>query len=207
MKRIIYIMSAALFAVACNKEVLLTTEQEGGILMVGVAKGEVPVLVETDGVWYAETSDNWIQVSGEYRKDKGSFIVKYESNESTDGDRRFNREGCVRVRTFDGAVVKNIRLRQYGLTPFIEIPDAVVSTAAGTYSIPVFTNLTDRERASIVCSSNSGSISGIVWGKSGADISFNAAGSTENVVLTVTFTDAWGLEYKVEGKVNRGDSL
>lgn len=207
MKRIIYIMSAALFAVACNKEVLLTTEQEGGILMVGVAKGEVPVLVETDGVWYAETSDNWIQVSGEYRKDKGSFIVRYESNESTDGDRRFNREGCVRVRTFDGAVVKNIRLRQYGLTPFIEIPDAVVSTAAGTYSIPVFTNLTDRERASVLCSSNSASISGIVWGKSGEDISFNAAGSTENVVLTVTFTDAWGLEYKVEGKINRGDSL
>lgn len=207
MKRIIYIMSAALFAVACNKEVLLTTEQEGGILIVGVAKGEVPVLVETDGVWYAETSDNWIQVSGEYRKDKGSFIVRYESNESTDGDRRFNREGCVRVRTFDGAVVKNIRLRQYGLTPFIEIPDAVVSTVAGTYSIPVFTNLTDRERSSVLCSSNSASISGIVWGKSGEDISFNAAGGTGSAVVTVTFTDAWGLEYKAEGTINRGDRL
>lgn len=207
MKKIIYIISAALLAVACNKEVLLTTVQEGGILTVGTAGGEVPVLVETAGVWYAETSDDWIQVSGEYRKDKGSFIVRYESNESTDGDRRFNREGCIRVRTFDGAVVGNIRLRQYGLEPFIEIPDAVVSTAAGTYSIPVFTNLTDRERPSIVCSSNSASISGAVWGKSGADISFNAAGGTESAVVTVTFTDAWGLEYKVEGKINRGDSL
>lgn len=203
MRKTIYIISAAFILASCNKEVLLTTEQEGGILTVGTNGGAVSVLVETSGVWYAETSDEWIEVSGEYRKDKGSFVVRYKSNESTDGDRRFNREGCIRVRTFDGAVVKNIRLRQSGLAPFIEIPDAVISTSAGKYSVPVFTNLTDRERASIKCSSSSSSISGAVWGKSGENIDFDAADGTESIVITVTFTDAWGLEYKAEGTVNR----
>lgn len=207
MKRIIYIISAALLLLSCNKEVLLTTEKEGGILVVGTAGGSVSVLVETSGVWYAETSEDWIEVSGEYRKDKGSFVVSYRSNESTDGDRRFNREGCIRVRTYDGAVIMNVRLRQHGLEPFMEIPDALISTQAGKYSVPVFTNLTDRERASVVCSSTSSSISGAIWGKSGEEIVFDAADGTENTVISVTFTDAWGLEYKFEGTINRGNGL
>lgn len=207
MKRIAYIILTALLLVDCNKEVLLTTEQEGGILVVGSGEGRVPVLVETSGVWYVETSADWISVSGGYRKDKGSFIAHYQSNESTDGDRRFNREGCIRVKTYDGALIKNIRLRQHGLAPFIEIPDAIISAKAGTYSIPVFTNLTDRERASISCSSTSPAVSGAMWGKSGENIDLTVTDGTESIVIQVVFVDVWGLEYKVDGTIRRGDNL
>lgn len=187
---------------SCNKETG-PREETGGVHTVGVSSGSFPVLVSTTGVWMAESPDSWIHIDGDWHKDRASFSVRYESNESTDGDRRFNRCGTIRVKTWDGAIVKRIILRQYGLEPFISIPDAVVSTSAGKQSVPFMTNLTDRERPSLVFRSTSASLRNPVWDEDGENLSFETLAGPEGGVIEVQFTDAWGQVFSASGKITR----
>lgn len=192
-----------LIAASCSREVLQVTETDGGMRVVSPSAGAFPVLVSSDCVWSASSADSWIKVNPEYRDGTGSFIVNYESNESVGGDRRFNREGHVVVKTYDGAVLTTITVRQWGLAPFMEIPDAYIGPSAGLQSIPFHTNLTDRERSSVSCSSPSGLVSGLRWSEDGEHIIFMADAGGDPFTLTVTFTDAWGETYSTSGKISR----
>ena len=203
MRKYLYIIASLCLLCACNKEGVQTREETGGVRTVGVTAGSFPVLVLTEGAWMAESSESWIHVDEEWSKDKASFIVKYDSNESTDGDRRFNRIGTIRVKTWDGAIVKSISLRQYGMEPFISLPDTKISAAGGRQNIPFLTNLTDRERPSLVFTSNSPSIIAPIWDEDGESVSFDTTAGTTGGVIQVQFTDAWGQVFTASGTITR----
>lgn len=203
MRKYLYIIVSLCLLCACNKENVQTREEAGGTRTVGVTAGSFPVLVLTEGVWMAESADSWIHVDGEWHKDKASFMVKYDSNESTDGDRRFNRAGTIRVKTWDGAIVKSISLRQYGMEPFISLPDSKISVAGGRQNIPFLTNLTDRERPSLVFSSDSPSLIDPIWDEDGESVSFDTKEGTAGGVIQVQFTDAWGQVFTASGTITR----
>lgn len=192
-----------LLAVSCSREVLQVTEADGGMRVVSASAGSFPILVTSDCVWSASSADKWIKINPEYRDGTGSFIVNYESNESVGGDRRFNRTGHIVVKTYDGAVLTTITVRQYGMAPFMEIPQAYIGSSAGQQSIPFHTNLTDRERSSVSCCCQSGLISNLRWSDDGEHITFMADEGSDPFTITVTFTDAWGESYSASGKINR----
>ena len=203
MRKFLYIVTTLCLLVACNKEEIRTREEAGGTRTVGVSSGAFPVLVTTEGVWMAESDDAWIHIDDSWHKNKASFYVQYDSNESTDGDRRFNRVGTIRVKTWDGAIVKTISLRQYGLEPFISLPDTKISTAGGRQNIPFLTNLTDRERPSLVFTSDSPSLIAPIWDEDGESVSFDTTEGTTGGVIQVQFTDAWGKVFTASATITR----
>lgn len=203
MKRIL-LMVVALAVCACGKEkpdtVVSVLEEktfsaEGGLFM---------VLVGGNGVWGVSSSSDWIHVQERYYRDEAAFEVVFDSNESSVGDHRFCREGKVYVETWDGSRRDEVVIRQEGLAPEMSLSDTMIGSAEGTYTMTFQNNFSDRERRSIAFSSDASWISGIVYGRDGESVLFNAgAGSGRTATISATFTDAWGRKFTSEAKVSQ----
>lgn len=178
---------------SCSQEVLVTQGKSLGTREVYPAAGDFSVFIETDGVWSVSSPQAWIHVPGGLFKGAGAVIVSYDTNESVVGAPRFNRLGQVIVKTYDGATADTLYVRQQGIEPFISLEDATIPASGGECYIPVYTNLTGAQRASIGCTSDADWIISPSVGSDCRGILFTAGkGSSRDGNLTVSFTDEWG---------------
>ena len=162
------------------------------------------VLVNGNGGWGVSTSDDWIHVEERYYRDEAAFEVICDSNESSIGDHRFCREGRVYVSSWDGSRRDEVIVRQEGLVPEIELKAVAIGTAAGRYSMPMKSNLSDRERRGLRFASDAAWISDLAFGMDGESVVFNAeAGSGRTAQISVTFTDVWGRKFTSEAKLTQ----
>ena len=206
MKRLLYIICAfALICTSCAKEVLKTIEVDLGKKTVGVEAGSFPVKVTVEGVWYAESQSSWIAVDESLHDSDGTFVVRYDSNASSEGDWRFNRAGKVLVKTYDGAVAGVITVWQKGISPSIEFsPVNLIPSAGGPCKVSCMTNITGIEQNNVTVTCEASWISYPVWSRDGMSVDFTAqAGSSREAVLKVVHTDAWGIVTEVECKVRQ----
>ena len=206
MKRLLYIICAlTLVCTSCAKEVLKTTEVDLGKKTVGIEAGSFPVRVTVEGVWYAESQSSWISVDGSLHDSDGTFVIRYESNTSSEGDWRFNRIGKVLVKTYDGAVAGTISVWQKGISPSIEFASVnMIPSAGGSCKVPCLTNLSGSEQNRVSVTCDASWISNPVWSRDGRSVDFTAQpGSAREAVLKVMHTDAWGIVTEVECKVRQ----
>ncbi|MBR6347199.1 MAG: BACON domain-containing protein [Bacteroidales bacterium] len=194
----------ALCLAGCSQEVLVTQGKSLGTVEVYPAAGDFSVFIDTDGVWSASSPETWVHVPADLFKDAGAIIVGYDSNESVVGAPRFNRLGHVIVRTYDGATADTLYIRQQGIEAFISLEDATVPASGGSCYIPLRTNLTGAQRGSISCSSDAGWIVSPEIGADFRSILFTAeSGSSREGMLTVSFTDEWGLVTSAGCKISQ----
>ena len=209
MKRIVYIFIAMiLFCSSCAKEVLQTVYVDLGKKTVGVDAGSFPVKVTTEGVWYAESQSSWITVDGTLHNSDGTFVVRYDSNASTEGDWRFNRIGLVHVKTYDGATTAVLSVWQKGISPVISFADVnKIPTAGGACSVPCTTNLTDAERSRISLSCSQSWISDLQWGRDGRSVTFIADTGSQGreAAIELVHTDAWGIATETSFTIRQED--
>ena len=199
MKRImtcIALAAAVLAGVSCAQEVVRTRTGRLGVRTVSAEEGSFLVLVSTDGVWSVRSADSWIHVDDRYFKGETAFEVHYDSNESTTEHHRFCRLGRVVVKTYDGARADTLVVMQEGIEPYFGLAASYeLDAAAGSCSLPLRTNLTDKERPSVRCKTDASWVTAS-WGRDGKSVDVRAAaGSGRSATLTLIFRDAWGREY------------
>ena len=154
MKKLLYLMSltvvVALFA-SCTKEVLVTTGKVIAEKEVSAEAGSFPVAITTTGVWQATPVDSWLHVEEGLVNGDYAIMISYDSNESTASRRNFNRVGSVVIATYDKVTADTIRVKQRGLTPFMQLQSVVVEATAEHCSVPFDTNLTHEQSPMITC--------------------------------------------------------
>lgn len=106
---------AAVLIAACTKEELSVTGKRLGEVTVESDAGEIPVLVKADGVWKAETAEEWISVDDAWHRDEYTVVLSYGSNRSFAGMHRPARTGYVFILTADGAERDTIVVHQKGI--------------------------------------------------------------------------------------------
>ena len=193
MKKILSLLLTFALA-ACSKEVLQPVEQSLGCKTVEAAAGSFQVLVTADAVWEVSTEDDWIDVAPGWHRSASAFVVNYASNESIEGACRFNRTGHIAVKTYDGALVGVLELRQKGIDPFIEFTQCEygLPAAGGICDLALRTNLGDAQRASIRVDAQAAWLEPS-WGRDGRSVRLQVqAGSNRSASVRVQFTDCWG---------------
>ncbi|MBR2351820.1 MAG: BACON domain-containing protein [Alistipes sp.] len=197
MKKQFYLISlmAALLLASCTKEVLVTQGKLIAETEVSAAKGSFPVAIATTGVWQAIALDEWLHVDESLVEGNYAVMIHHDSNESTAARRNFNRVGHVVIATHDKYTADTIRVKQRGLTPFMNLTDVVAEAYEVEAQVPFDTNLTSEQHPSIVCRATES------WVRSVAIASNNKAldvvfgentGVERQSTIEVTFTDAWG---------------
>ena len=114
-KKILTAALAALAFIACTKEVLRQTGKLLGEVTLESDAGEIPVLINADGVWKAESLTDWIAVDDAWHSGSYSIVLRYSSNRSVEGLHRPSRTGDVIIETADGAQCDTLRIHQRGL--------------------------------------------------------------------------------------------
>ena len=205
MKRLyLTVFVSLLSVVSCSKEGESVQPVLFGEKTLQCQEGSFLVLFNGDGVWSVSSDEDWIHVVNRQYKDEAAFEVRYDSNESTIGDHRFCRKGSVNVISKDGNWKNVMVIRQEGLAPFLSIDSVTVPQQAGTYSLKLESNLTDRERNAIAFTSDAAWISGITLGRDGTSIMIDVtSGSNREGNVIMTFTDAWGRKYSASAAVNQ----
>lgn len=198
MKRLFYLMSLAvvvtLFA-SCTKEVLVTTGEVIAEKVVPAEAGSFPVAITTKGVWQATPVDSWLHVEEGLVNGDYAIMISYDSNESTAGRRNFNRVGSIVIATYDKYTADTIRVKQRGLTPFMQLKSVVVEATATQCTIPFDTNLTHEQHPSIVCRASEPWVSSVAISASNQSLDLlleENRGVERQATIEVTFTDAWG---------------
>lgn len=162
------------------------------------------VLVSGNGVWSVSASDAWLHVEERFYKDEAAFEVGCDSNESSIGDHRFCRTGKIFITAWDGSSRDEVIVRQEGLVPEIELKPIIILSSEGSYSMPMESNLSDRERSGLSFSCDAPWITDIRFGRDGESVVFHAAaGSGRSADITVTFTDVWGRKFTSTAKVTQ----
>lgn len=201
----IFCLAALCFSLcACTKEVLRTSGEVIAEKEVSAQKGDFSVYVKTTGVWRASAQEDWIHVTSELFKDNCVLAVEYDSNESYEGNPRFNRIGHLLIKTYDGATADTVIVRQKGIEPFIEADQFQIPSAGGKCIVPVRTNLTGAQRSGMSFKCSADWISNIDWSADGDGISIEAAsGSGRETSIEFSFTDPWGITTKTECKIKQ----
>lgn len=195
---------SALVLAACSKDDGAVTESVFGEKTLQCESGSFLVLFKGDGVWSVSSDQDWIHVEERLYKDEAAFEVRYDSNESTEGDHRFCRAGQVNIISESGKWKSVMTVRQEGLAPYMSLLPAVFPQEAGRYSLALESNLTDRERGKITFASDAAWISGISLGRDGSSVEMNvAAGSGREGNISMTFTDEWKRKHMVSTTVRQ----
>ena len=115
-KRFVVLMAlAATLLAACGKEDISVTAKKIGEITVESDSGEVPVLISADGIWKAESLENWIEVDDAWHRDACVVVISYGSNRSVEGLHRPMRIGKVIISTADAAECDTLYVRQKGI--------------------------------------------------------------------------------------------
>ena len=205
MKRLyIFFIISSFILSACSKDNAVTEEHAFGEKTLQCESGSFMVLFKADGVWTISSDVDWIHVEDRLYQNEAAFEVKYDSNESTIGDHRFCRLGHVNIVSKTGNWKNTMTLRQEGLAPYMHLSSGSFPQEAGTYSLKLESNLTDRERGSITFGCDASWISDITLGRDGKSVQMNvSAGSGRSCNISMTFTDQWKRTYTVSATVKQ----
>jgi hypothetical protein len=192
-------VAALLLLPSCTKEVVGVTGKVINEKYVSAEEGSFPMIVTMDGVWTAEVLEDWLSISEDckgYIKGDYAVTVNYASNQSTESRRHFNRLGHVVIRSYDGFMADTVLVKQYGLRPYLELPEAVdVPAEALTYAIVLATNLTDEQRPNITCEASAAWVESVALNDAKTALDLVLApyeGVERSAEVTFRFTDAWG---------------
>lgn len=205
MKRlyILFLISSFVLS-ACSKENASVEDSVFGEKTLQCESGSFLVLFKGDGVWTVSSDDEWIHVEERHYRNEAAFEVRYDSNESTIGDHRFCRLGHVNIISEGGDWKSVMVIRQEGLAPYMHLSSGTFPQEAGTYSLKLESNLTDRERGSITFGCDAPWISNITLGRDGQSIHMDVmAGSGRSDDISMTFTDQWKRTHTVTATVNQ----
>ena len=195
----------ALLSVSCAKRELAAIETELGTIYVAEEGGAYPVLVDTEGAWYAVSESSWIDVDESLHRGRTAFVLNCRNNLSYQGCCRLCREGRVKVLTCDGATETVLTIRQKGRSPSFDFPESVVlSPEGGECRIACATDLPDEGRAGLSFSSDASWLKAFRWGDDGRSLVFDAeAGSGRNAIISLIHTDVWGRTTSASVKVTQ----
>lgn len=167
-------------------------------------EGSFLVLFDGNGAWSVNSTEEWIHVEKRLYKDEAAFEVKYDSNESTIGDHRFCRLGRINIVSEAGDWMNVMIVRQEGLAPYMQLSSGTVPQEAGTYSLALESNLTDKERNAISFTCDATWINNITLGRDGKSVQMDiSAGSGRSGNISMTFTDQWKRAHTVTATVNQ----
>lgn len=116
-KRLILCLVAAILIAACTKEVLSPAGKRLGEITVESDAGQIPVLISANGVWKAESPQDWISVDDAWHRGEYTVVLSYGSNRSFAGMHRPERTGFVLIATADGAELDTLVVHQKGIEP------------------------------------------------------------------------------------------
>ena len=191
------ILATVLLASSCKKEVVGVRGEVVTEKYVSAEAGSFPMIVTMDGIWRAETVEDWLYISADcegYIKGDYSVTVCYESNQSTESRRNFNRLGHVIIRSYDGFLADTVLVKQRGLEPYIELRDT--ATEQTECAIALNTNLTDEQRPGIACTADATWVKSLAMNdaKTAIDVTLepNTTGAERETTVRFAFTDAWG---------------
>lgn len=114
-KTIITAVFAALVFAACTREVMIPTAKNLGEVTVESDAGQLPVLINADGIWKATSLSEWISVDDQWHSGSYSIVITYGSNRSIEGLSRPSRTGKVLIGTADGTEADTLYVHQKGL--------------------------------------------------------------------------------------------
>lgn len=179
----------------CTKEIIGAQGEVIATKVVTAEAGSFTAAIHTYGVWQAVAECDWLHVDSEYKKGEYAITIHYDSNESSETKRRFNRTGCVVIKTYDGYTADTIRVQQMGLVPIINLQNAEVAAEGGKVIVPLNTNLSDEVRDAIKCSANAEWVQDVQFGYDATSVIANVkanGGSQRECSITMSFTDGWG---------------
>lgn len=190
------LLVVAIAVCGCTKvEVQVTQGKVIAVKDVPVEAGSFPAVILTSGVWYAEAIDSWLSCDDALRNNNYTITINYESNESTVSTRNFARVGRVAIKTFDGFVADTIVVRQRGITPYLQLKDAVIEASQTECEVIFNSNLTDACRPSLKFTASEDWVKGIEYFPDGVSLLVTldeSNGLERSAVITAFFTDAWG---------------
>lgn len=203
MKRFICILSFLSLLLSCQKPVLVCTETDLGRKVVDENQGTFPVMVTTDGAWYAVSDSPWIKVDGSLHSGNSVFTVTYANNLSYEGHCALCRIGSIRVVTCDGATSARLQLWQKGKSPMFTFPElTTLKSEGGTCSVACVTDLPSEGIPGVAFRNDATWISNLRWGDDCRSVTLDAqAGSGRSAIITLIHTDTWGQQTEVEFKV------
>lgn len=114
-KRLIPMGLLVLGLAACTQEVMKPTGKVIGEVTVESDAGQMPVLINADGIWKARSLEEWISVDDTWHRDQYTVVLQYGSNQSVEGMHRPDRIGHVLIETADGAEKDTLVIHQKGL--------------------------------------------------------------------------------------------
>jgi hypothetical protein len=201
MKNRIYLFALLVVAIAvcaCTKvEVKQTKGEVIAVKDVPVQAGSFPVVILTEGVWYAQAIDSWLSCDETPHINNYTITINHESNESTLYTRNFARVGRVAIKSYDGFVADTVVVRQRGMTPFLELKDAEIEASQTECEVVFNSNLTDACRPSLTFTASEEWVKGIEYFPDGVSLLVTldeSEGYERSTQITARFVDAWGDE-------------
>lgn len=196
------IIAAVLVMCGCTRVEVIDVQGEViAVKEVPVTAGEfqLPITVKNNPrlVWRARPVDSWLHVSdGNWKQNAYNLTVNYDSNESSMYTRNFARVGAVVIETYDGFVADTIKVKQRGITPYMQLENKTVEASETECEIAFDSNLTDACRPGMTFSADVNWVKSIEYLSCGTHLLVKfAANSREerNAIITVSFTDACGV--------------
>ncbi len=196
------IIAAVLVMCGCTRVEVIDVQGEViAVKEVPVTAGEfqLPITVKNNPrlVWRARPVDSWLHVSdGNWKQNAYNLTVNYDSNESSMYSRNFARVGAVVIETYDGFVADTIKVKQRGITPYMQLENKTVEASETECEIAFDSNLTDACRPGMTFSADVNWVKSIEYLSCGTHLLVKfAANSREerNAIITVSFTDACGV--------------
>ena len=196
------IIAAVLMMIGCTKVEVKNVQGEVlAIKEVPATAGEfmLPVTVKNEPnlYWRVRPISDWLHVSDQnWKQNAYNLTVNYDSNESSMYVRNFARVGHLVVETYDGFVADTIVVKQRGITPDMSLENKVVAASETECEIAFSSNLTDACRPSMTFTANASWVKSIEYLGCGTHLLVKFAandGAERQSVVTVSFTDAWGV--------------
>lgn len=114
-RSILLIILTVCFLAGCAKEATSTKGKVLGEVTVESDAGQIPVLIDADGIWKSVSLSDWISVDGHWHEGECVIVLSYSSNRSVEGFHRPDRTGKVVIMTADSAECDTLYVHQKGI--------------------------------------------------------------------------------------------
>lgn len=114
-KKLFFALLLSLALLSCTKEVLRVSGRRLAEVTVESDAGELPVLINAEGIWKARSLEDWISVDEAWHEGAYTVLLRYGSNRSVEGMHRTPRTGAVLILTADGAECDTLFVHQKGM--------------------------------------------------------------------------------------------
>ncbi len=195
------IFAALLMISGCTKVEVIDVQGETLVVKevpVTADSFQLPIIVNETSrvVWKARSLSDWLHIAEKdqtWKQNSYNITVYHDSNESSAYVRNFARLGHIVIETYDGFVADTIKVKQRGLTPFMQLKDTEVEALTTECEVEFNSNLTDACRPTMTFRADDDWVESIEYLGCGTHllVKFSAnGGETRETTLRVGFTDA-----------------